>query len=379
MPHLIAETVHSIESFVAYQQPWNELWDNSNGYEPLSRCEGIALWHREFAREESFAAILIWDGEQLVGGLPLLQKRSSRIDLLALPANEWVTAGELLVRDGFGIELIIAKIIEQLKTFKEAILCFDEVRFETDVWEMLVSQLKSASGNAGVLRPTTVGLIEIGQHWEQYFQGLSGNHRSSVRRAEKKARRAGDLTLLRLQDLSAEQCRTWMTRAFEIEHRSWKRENGTSILAEGMSEYFLAEAEFARQAGMLELWFLQLDDEPIAFEYCHRVKDVCFSYKIGYDEAFKNLAPGKVLRKLQLEMLYEVAPGSILDTKGILCQTKAKWATSAYQKGRLVMATQGRIPQLLLGAYLRARPIVQRFRGIDGSPAMIDLGGAPLR
>ena len=378
MPHLIAETVHSIESFVAYQQPWDKLWDNSNGCEPLSRCAGIALWHREFASQERFAAILVWDGKQLIGGLPLLRKRSARVDFLALPANEWVTAGELLVRDGFDKEFVIAKIIQQLKGFKEAILCFDEVRFETEVWRILVSRLKSMSGNAGVLRANTVGLIEIGQDWEQYFQSLSGNHRSSVRRAEKKARRAGDLSLLRLQDLSADQCETWMNRAFEIEHRSWKRENGTSILAEGMAEYFLAEAEFARQAGMLELWFLQLDDVPIAFEYCHRVKDVCFSYKIGYDEAFKNLAPGKVLRKLQLEMLYEVAPGSILDTKGILCATKAKWATSAYQKGRLVMTTQGRIPQLLLGAYLRARPIVQMFRGIDSSPAMIDLGGAPL-
>ena len=131
---------------------------------------------------------------------------------------------------------------------------------------------------------------------------------------------------------------------------------------------------------MLELWFLQLNDEPIAFEYCHRAKDVCFSYKIGYDEDFKNLAPGKLLRKLQLEALHRDTPGSVLDTKGILCSAKMKWINKAYSKGRLIAAIDGRIPKLLLSWYLQARPVIQRLRNVDLNQPPIQFGAtSPIR
>ena len=143
-----------------------------------------------------------------------------------------------------------------------------------------------------------------------------------------------------------------------------------------MARFYLDEAEIARQAGLLELWFLLLDEKPIAFEYCHRAKQTCLSYKIGYDEAYKHLAPGKLLRKLQLETLQQQSPGTVLDTKGILCPTKAKWATSTYPIGRLIATVRGRVPKLILNTYLQARPIIQKLRNVDGLPPAIGLRGA---
>ena len=377
MLKLTADTVNSIDDFAHYCEPWNQLWENSNAYEPLSRCEGIQRWHQQFAADEKFSAIMVWNGSQLVGALPLIHAQKSGVKLLKQPRNEWVNAGELLIHNDFEVKDVVTFIIEELKTFPESILCFDGVRFESEAWATFIEQVQAASGQTGVMQKETVGLIQVGDDWDSYFQSLSGNHRSTVRRAEKKARKSADLTMLRMQDLTAEECETWMKRAFEVENRSWKRENGSSILAsEGMASFFLDEAEIARKAGMLELWFLMLDEQPIAFEYCHRAKKVCLSYKIGYDEAFKRLAPGKLLRKLQLETLYRDAPGTILDTKGTLCPTKAKWATDTYPSGRLVVALTGRVPKLLLNAYLQAKPIIQKLRNVDTESPVIELGGA---
>lgn len=371
------ETINSIADFAQYCGPWNQLWDNSNAYEPLSRSEGIQGWHQQFSEEDKFSAIMVWNGAQLVGGLPLIHSQKSGVKLLKQPRNDWVNAGELMVHSDVEIQSVVAAIVKELSTFSESILCFDGVRFESEAWATFIEQIKSISGQIGILRQEKVGLIDVGNDWEAYFKNLSGNHRSTVRRAEKKARKSAELSLLRLQDLNADDCVTWMNRAFEIENRSWKREAGTSILAsEGMSSFYLDEAEIAREAGMLELWFLMLDQQPIAFEYCHHAKQVCLSYKIGYDEAFKNLAPGKLLRKLQLETMCLESPGTVLDTKGILCPTKAKWATSTYPIGRLVVALKGHVPKLLLNAYLRAKPIVQKLRNGDTDSPVIELGGA---
>ena len=377
MLNLTVDTVNSIGDFAHYGEPWNQLWDSSDAYEPLSRSEGIQRWCQQFAAEDKFSAILVWNGSQLVGALPLMHSQKSGVKMLKQPRNEWVNAGEILIHRDVEIESVVSQIVQKLMTFPESVLCFDGIRFESKPWRAFIKQVEAVSGQFGILRQEQVGLIEVGHDWEAYFQSLSGNHRSTVRRAEKKARKSSELTLLRLQDLTAEECKTWMNQAFEIEHRSWKREAGTSILASpGMSSFFLDEAEIARKAGMLELWFLLLDEQPIAFEYCHRAKQVCLSYKIGYDEAFKRMAPGKLLRKLQLETLYRESPGTILDTKGILCTTKAKWATSTYPIGRLVVALKGRVPKLLLKTYLRAKPMVQRLRNVDTDSPSIELGGA---
>jgi len=228
MCSLIVETIDSIEEFVQYRVPWNELWDASNGYEPLSRSEGIEIWYRQFASQEKFSAILVWDGQQLVGGLPLVHSRKSRVGILGQPSNTWVNGGDLLVHQNATADAVVAKIVEHLTSFSESLLCFDEVRFESAVWSKFIEQIDAIGGQSGVLRPDTVGLIEIGDNWDQYFQSLSGNHRSAVRRAEKKASKAGQLSLLRLNDLSAQLCRDWMTKALEIEHRSWKRANGSA-------------------------------------------------------------------------------------------------------------------------------------------------------
>lgn len=377
MLKLNVETVNSIADFAQYCGPWNQLWDNSNAYEPLSRSEGLQRWHQQFSTEDKFSAIMVWNGAQLVGGLPLIHSQKSGVKLLRQPQNEWVNAGELMVHRDVDVQSVVAAIVQELATFPESILCFDGVRFESEAWTAFIEQVEAISGQTGILRREEVGLIDVGEDWEAYFQSLSGNHRSTVRRAEKKARKTGELSLLRLQDLNADDCVTWMNRALEIENRSWKREAGTSILASpGMSKFYLDEAEIAREAGMLELWFLMLDQQPIAFEYCHHAKQVCLSYKIGYDEAFKKFAPGKLLRKLQLETMSRQSPGTVLDTKGILCPTKAKWVTSTYPIGRLVVALKGHVPKLLLNAYLRAKPIVQKLRNVDTHSPVIELGGA---
>ena len=219
-------------------------------------------------------------------------------------------------------------------------------------------------------------MVDIGGDWDAYFACLSGNHRSSVRRAEKQARRAGELEVQRLSDLTAEETERYMHEVFRIENESWKADNASSILAsEGMVDYFLQEAEIARQAGMLELWFLLLDGRPIAFEYCHRCKGVCLSYKIGYDQEFRKFAPGKVLRKLQLETLHQQDPGSILDTQGVLCEAKAKWVTRTFETGCLTASLGGTMAGAFVKGMRQARPLIRKLRGIPVIEDSIALGG----
>jgi len=359
----------SLSQFEDQAVAWNQLWENSSAYEAISRAEGIALWMNHFEAEAAgqFLAILIHDDDQLVGGLALSLSNVSGFRSGNLQVNDWVNCGELLVSSAHSEADVIEAIVERLRETKIQLLSLPQINLDLERWQTFIKELERQGSATHISRRQQVGVIEIQDDWEKYFSSLSGNHRSAVRRSEKKIRKQGETELLRIQNPSDEELQKWMNVAFEIEHRSWKARSGTSILAtDGMKNYFLEEARLANAAQLLELWFLTLDGTPIAFEYCHNVKGVCLSYKIGYDESHKALGPGRLLRKLQLEHLSNQSDGThLLDTKGVLCNAKAKWTTRVYETGTVLASVNGAMSKFYVSSYSaasRAKRALQTLR-----------------
>ncbi len=337
-----AKMLSSLDELQQYGQRWNELWDSSQAYEPTSRWETTALWVRSFEDPSTFRAAVIEDNDgRAVAALAFLRKPKLGFQTLVLPSNEWAKSGELMIADDVDPKSVVPLLVEQLKSQGD-VLDFDRIQFEMPRWQLFSDYLTESGHIKEISRIHRVGLINIGNDWDGYFQCLSGNHRSAVRRSQKKANKQGDLQLVRRWNPSIDEVTAWMEESFRIEHQGWKGPNGTSIVAAGLQDYFLHEALNARNSGMLDLWTLQLDGQTIAYEYCHHSKGHCLSYKIGYDEKFKALGPGRLLRKMQLEQMTNGVdqpdlPATLtLDTMGLLCKTKAKWTTGEYRMGRLV-------------------------------------------
>lgn len=378
---LKVKTLSSLDEFLQHAAQWNQLWESCEAYEATSRCESIALWVQTFGKLENFRAIVVesTDGA-FVGGIAFSVKANLGLRKLTLTANEWNNCGELLISSNANTDEIIKLIVSELQQVGD-VLELDLIQIDSKRWQALANCLTETQQSLEISRVKRVGVIDIGDDWNRYFQCLSGNHRSAVRRSEKKLHKNGTVQLLRLANPEGEALQTWMNQAFEIENRSWKAANGSSILAAGMEKYFIEEAIIASKAGMLELWFLMLDDAPIAFEYCHLVKGNCHSYKIGYDENFKKFGPGRLLRKMQLEHLMNQVEGgdtpttTALDTMGLLCSTKAKWVTRDYRVGRMTASLSSKAKFLVRGKQ-KLRQIKNRIRVPEDEQAGIQLGGA---
>lgn len=353
--------VTSLSQFEDQAEAWNLLWENSQAYEGISRAEGIALWMRHFkpAHPHQFRVILVHHCDELVGGIAFYLENKHGFRIATLPTNDWINCGELLIDSSCDQDEIIASIVDSLIESEIGLISLPQINLDADRWQKLLKELQNRRCPTHIGRQQQVGVIEVGNDWETYFASLSSNHRSAVRRSEKKIRKEGEVELLRIQNPAEEDLPELMQQAFEIEHRSWKARSGTSILAsKGMDQYFHEEARIANSAQLLELWFLKLNGTPIAFEYCHRVKGVCMSYKIGYDESFKNFGPGRLLRKLQLEFLNNANDGThLLDTKGTLCDAKAKWTTRSYETGTVLASTGSLLANLYVQSYSTAHKL----------------------
>src|SRR5205085_10558202 len=151
-----------------------------------------------------------------------------------------------------------------------------------------------------------------------------------------------------------------LRQAFEIEDRSWKGRDGTSVLkSPGIFDFFLKQAELLSSWNQCELLFLKHAGQPIAFEYAWTAKQTYFSPKVGYDESFEDITQGQLLRYLHYEKLHAGDHINEVDYMGPLSSATEKWATSNYTIGKLLIAPDRTVSRLAIAGYQRVWPYIR--------------------
>jgi CelD/BcsL family acetyltransferase involved in cellulose biosynthesis len=162
---------------------------------------------------------------------------------------------------------------------------------------------------------------------------------------------------------------TELVDGFRVEASGWKGEAGTAILSDPRTEAFYTEV--ARVfAAREELRFsrIVLDGETAAFDFTLLHGGRLYLLKTGFDERFRRLAPGLVMRLSVIERCFETGLRSH-ELLGNESGWKSKFATGsrpyvtlhAYRRnptGLARYAYRGRIRPRLRSAYRRLRPSV---------------------
>lgn len=361
---------------LAVASAWNELWQQSDARQPTVRVEGICAWLDAFGDGRQFKAVCVEEAGRLVAALPLLDAaKTRRLTPARLPTNCWANAGDLLLGPDADPAAAMERLADGVAAAGMQVLMLEEIGLDRPSWQTFAAEIERRGGSFYCRGRSRVGVVDILHDWDRYQQSWSGNHRSAVRRSYKKLCQAGEVRTERFSSID-DPLEELLLTAFEIEDRSWKGEAGTSVLqTPGMFEYIVAEAQQMARAGHLDLWLLYLDDQPLAFEYCHTAKGVCFSHKIGYDAEYARFGPGRLLRFLQMETLHADPTCRQFDMLGNLCSAKAKWATSTYDVANCLAAIDGPAARLAVSSYGRCRDWIRGRRGSE-APEELTLGAA---
>ena len=126
------------------------------------------------------------------------------------------------------------------------------------------------------------------------------------------------------RDLAAE-----LRAGFAVEGSGWKGRQGTAINSSPQTETFYAEvaAEFACR-DELRLSRIVLDGDTASFDLTLLHGDRLYLLKTGFDERFRKLAPGLVMRLSIIERCFELGLCSH-ELLGDESEWKSKFATSA--------------------------------------------------
>lgn len=224
------------------------------------------------------------------------------------------------------------------------------VALESSRWMAFAAALEAAGLASDKRECFRVGQIEIDHDWADYQVTWSGNHRRQMQRMVNRARKEGDVTLVVLRDVLQDRIESLLRRGFEVERRSWKGAKGTAVLnSPDVFDFYCRQARQLAEWDQLQLTFLESDGRPIAFEYGWNAKGVYCSPKVGYDEEFRRLTPGQLLRHELLERFFADPEQRLFDFVGPLSEATSKWITGSYSISRLVVGTRRWGGQTMIG------------------------------
>jgi hypothetical protein len=212
--------------------------------------------------------------------------------------------------------------------------------------------------------------VDTSGDFDAWRAGSKPRWGAPIERFRRKMSRDHDATLTIVEPPSGD-LDVQLDRGFAVEGSGWKAANGTAILSRPDTAQFYREIAhaFARR-GELRLSGIELDGELAAFDLTLLHGNRLYLLKTGFDERFRKLAPGLVMRLSIVERCFELGIVEH-DLLGDDSEWKRKFATGerahvAFRafgrgpagRGRYVYRAHGR--PLLKQARDRARSLASR-------------------
>jgi CelD/BcsL family acetyltransferase involved in cellulose biosynthesis len=265
---------------------WQRLADRL-GAIPFLHPGFVLAWQRAFGRDPLLLVTVRHAGE-LVGVLPLARHGA----VLASAAN-WHTpvTGVLAHDDAVAREL--AGILAGVRARRISLAFIDRTDASTEVFR---GELANAGYGIVERTLTRSPYLEIVGDWAAYESSLGSEVRGNLRRRRRRLEERGTVAFeewdgrSRLDQLFGE--------VVDVEGMGWKGERGTAIGSRQDTLGFYRDiASWAADRGWLRIHMLRLDGRPIAAGLALRAGGIQFHLKIGFDPAYRKLAPGTLLMR----------------------------------------------------------------------------------
>jgi CelD/BcsL family acetyltransferase involved in cellulose biosynthesis len=361
MTDLTLRILSSVKELRAAASDWDDLWWRSDVALPTCRAAALALWLEHFAPHDRFHALVVERAGKFVGALPLVRKRWNGLFHVAmLPNSPWCVAADLLVDPASDVAAVCDLLADGLRNGPWSLAMLDEVPFTSTHWRTLLSALQAEGSEVDTRLRFLIGQVEIAGDWHSYESSRSKNHRKHFRQMGRRIEEQGPTELVVETTIVPSELARLLRRGCEVEDRSWKGAEGTSILrSPGIYDFYLRLAQQLSQWQGIELHFLQNAESDAAFQLVFAGKGTLFPAKIAYDPALAKFSPWHVLMHRWLESLHaqhaQDGTPSVVDFYGPLMDASSRWSTRTYPLGKALITTAARASKTLFDALKMAK------------------------
>jgi CelD/BcsL family acetyltransferase involved in cellulose biosynthesis len=289
------EWVTAEDRFEALAGEWNGLLGEDSA--PFDCHEWHAAWWRAFGDGELRICLARREGE-LVAVLALHTVRGG----LAALANVHTPLFRPLATDAEALDAVLTA-------------AFADGRRGVELFALPTADpaLAIAERHATWLRmphlsePIHVSpTVDTSGDFDAWRAGSKPRWGAPIERFRRKMARDHDATLT-IVEPPPEDLDGQLDRGFAVEGSGWKAANGTAILSQPETAQFYREIAHAFAGrGELRLSGIELDGELAAFDLTLLHGNRLYLVKTGFDERFRKLAPGLVMRLSIVERCFEL-------------------------------------------------------------------------
>jgi len=286
-------------SWVSDEQAFADLggpWDALARTDPTPFMDHawLTAWWAAFSGGRALAVCTVWDGHNLRAALPLAHEHGRTFEALAnthSPTFCPLAADDAAARALAGAVLTEGDVVVPCLPAGHAV----------------ATPLLGPRGRRLVaIEPQHVSpTVTLDGDFPEFRSRTRARWGAPLERFERKMARDHDARFFLVEaprDLEAE-----LAAGFRVEASGWKGSAGTAIVSRPETERFYREVARAYAAnGGLRLSAITLDGTLVAFDLCLLSKGRLHLLKTGYDEKFRRLAPGLVLRLKVIERCFEL-------------------------------------------------------------------------
>jgi CelD/BcsL family acetyltransferase involved in cellulose biosynthesis len=282
------------ERLGAIAREWDRL--AAGPFEPFLRAAWFESWWGAFGDGRRLRSCALWRGDVLAAVLPLYERSRGRLESLV---NYHSPVFRPLAADRRALESALAAVFDASS-------------------ELTVSGVPATDPSVAALGElaTARRRVVLAEEWQSspitdtsgdfaaYRERMKRGWREIERRRRKLERehQVSFEVVTPPHDLEKE-----LQRGFEVEASGWKGKAGTAIASEAATaDFYHSLARDLHARGELRLSYLVADGRFLAFDFALVQNGRYYLLKTGYDEAFRSLAPGLVLRLSVVQRCFEL-------------------------------------------------------------------------
>ena len=269
---------------VELREAWSALVDDAPEATPFQTWEWLSTWWRHFGRGKRAHIVQFWDGNTLVGLMPMVRVKRTWSSLRAMGAGP---SDYLHPVAKAGFEEAVASA---LTTYLADVQGVDLV----DLHQIREDRALAAALPETALRAQARCLVlDLPTTYEAFVGSLSKSLRYDVRRMDKPAFAEGGA---RIRTLEPAELQTGLDAFFETHRKRWRKRGLPGAFVGKRIQAFHADwLDLAGPRGWVWLSVLESDGKTAGTLYALRLHRTCYFYQAGFDPSFSALSPGTVL------------------------------------------------------------------------------------
>lgn len=287
----------SLQSVEDLHVIWRNHWSALQWTCPFMLPPWLNAWWSVFGRDEQPLVAVVRQGQSIIGIAPLMLQNKTARFLGGPDVCDYFDC--VVVQDQE--HLFFTTLFTHLSALGYKDLDLGPMHPDASCQKFISVRDLSRSVSCRIEREDVLFELDLPDTWDEFLATLDGKQRHELRRKLRRLYEAGPIRFRRIDAVAQ------LPEAVENFLRlfTMNREDKAAFMTGSMVSFFRALFFALAEEGLLRLFFLDVDGQPVASVFCFDYQGTRYLYNNGYDAAYQELSVGLMSKVLSLKAAIE--------------------------------------------------------------------------